>query len=239
VTAFNDNLAFIHIPKTAGHACRAYFHEHLTDTHELREFHPDDGFFGHVALRDLEQYSGRAPSSFERIFAVIRDPYEQQLSQWLFWKDEYARGFRHKAREHAAMHPDLSFWLLDPESDYHVWDKRPVMIDGNVIERTVAEDVVPPESGYSMFGGFYRYWLGDETGEIPDNVEVVRFEHLSEEFPMALKPWAGVVRPMEKKNEGPAHRPDPVPYYSELAIELVERKFAHAFDQEWYERWER
>lgn len=242
MTAWNDDIAFIHIPKTAGKACRAYLHDHLKDTHEADENYPQGhqgASFGHIALRDFEQYTGRAPDSFAKIFAVVRDPYDHQVSQYIFWRDEYARGLRHPARHHAAMHPDLSHWLLDPMSDWHVWDERPVRMNGRIVRKTVASGVEPPESGYGAFGGYYLYWLADESGEIPDNVTLIRFERLGEDFPMALKPFTGVARPMEEVNVGPRHNRNPVPYYSQMAVELVERKFAHAFAEGWYERWDK
>lgn len=236
--AFNDELAFVHVPKTGGHACRNYMREHLKGVRELDDAHPTGGSFGHVALRDFETFSGRSPESFERIFAVMRDPYAHQLSQWLFWRDEYARGFRHEAREHAALYPDLTHWLLDPMSDWHVWDARPIQLNGKLVARTVAEPVEAPTSGYEQFGGYYQYWLGID-GEIPANVEIVRFEHLGEEFPMTLKPWAGVVREMRRVNKGPGYEPDVMLYYSDLAAELVERKFAWSFENVYLKRADR
>ena len=230
MTAYNERVAFCHIPKTAGHAVRAYMAEHLPGLKHFSDTHPHGGSYGHVALRDFKRHCGRGPEDFERIYAVVRDPYDHQLSQWIYWQDMFKRGFRGDQFEHAALHSDLTHWLMDPISDWHVHDRREV---GDVYRTTATTD-----QGYREFGGYYPYWLAVD-GVIPDNVQVVSFEHLDTELPMALKEFTGIVREMTHENVGPKRRTkDPYEYYSALAVEIVEAKFAWAFEN-LYQKWEK
>ncbi len=220
MTAFNSDVAFVHIPKCAGHSCREYMAEHLEGVQDLADMMPAAP---HIALRDFEPWIGRKPESFHRIFAVVRNPYEHQLSQWVYWKDMYAKGFRGEQFDFAAMYPDLTHWLLDPNSDWHVYDAR----HRNGMSRTIA----PVGEGFNAFGGYYPYWLAVD-GKVPDNVRLVRFERLETDFPKAL----GTVGEMPRSNAGPGFKLDVPPYYSDLAREIVERKFEWAF-QYLYEKW--
>ena len=226
MTAFNEQVAFVHIPKTGGNSCRRYMREHLHGVMMLEEMYAPAP---HLALRDFEQWLGRPPSSFEVIFAVVRDPYDHQLSQWLFWKDMYSRGFRMPQHQHAALHADLTHWLCDEQSDWHIHEARP---SGGKI-RTIAAS----GKGYLEFGGYYPYWLAVD-GEIPDNVRLVRFETLSDDFPAALEEYAGGVFEMPHDNAGPSFKPVAAEYYSPLAIDIVERKFPWAF-RFLYDKWKR
>ena len=92
--AYNDDVLFLHIPKCGGWAVKTYLREHLPGV-----LMPDDPAaklpIGHVRLQDIERFTGRAPDSWKRIVAVVRNPYEQQLSQFTFWATRYAKGGRH------------------------------------------------------------------------------------------------------------------------------------------------
>lgn len=228
---YTDRVAFVHVPKAGGHACREYLRARLDGVQYLDDAHTGSGSLGHVALRDFEQYTGRDPRTFEAVFAVRRNPYDHQVSQWLFWKDEYARGFQHEARRHAALYPDLQHWLLDPLSDWHVHDPRPAQLhDGRVVQKTTAGG-----DGYVEFGGFYRYWLGlGPSNRIPPNVRWARFEDLSDSFTRVVEPWCGPAGQLARRNQGPKYKVDPMRYYSPLAVRIVDSKFRHAF-AEWYQ----
>lgn len=221
MTAFNDTIAFCHVPKTAGHSCREYMAEHLTGVRDLEDMYASPP---HLAIRDFDAWIGRPASSFETIVAVIRNPFEHQVSQWLFWKDRYARGYRMEACGHAMLHPDLTHWLCDEMADWHVYDQRPT--DGRV------RSVAPDYGGYEHFGGYYPYWLFVD-GSLPDNVKLVRFERLAEDFPKALGLEGS---PMPHSNAGPEAM-DARPYYSPKAVAIVERKFAWIFEHGLYPRW--
>jgi len=236
MTVFSDRFAFVHIPKCGGHSCREYMQAHVPGMLDIEEL---NGPSPHLALRDFERWIGRRPDTFEAIFAVIRDPYAHQLSQWLFWRDMYAKGYEMAQHRPAAIQPDLLRWLLDPMSDWHVYDPR-ALPDGR--RRTTASVKgiagLDKGAGYMEFGGYYHYWLAID-GEIPDNVALVRQETLDRDFPYALKDIAGGIHPMPRSNTGPMHKPDVESYYSVMAMDIVEAKFAWAFDAGLYQRWKR
>lgn len=92
--AYNDDVLFVHIPKCGGWAVKKYMQEHLPGV-----LMPDDPAaklpIGHVRLQDIERFTGRPPDSWKRIIAVVRNPYEQQLSQFTFWATRRAKGGMH------------------------------------------------------------------------------------------------------------------------------------------------
>ncbi len=144
---YNDDLLFIHIPKCGGWSVKTYLKAHLSGV-----LLPDDegsGLpIGHVPLRDIERFTGRSPNSFAKILAVIRNPYEQQLSQACYWATRYmmANG-NHPHDIHTGLylnrvqvmadwavaqvydqpfvwlpqHIDLDGFVADPRCDFHVW----------------------------------------------------------------------------------------------------------------------
>lgn len=229
MTAFSDRVAVAHLPKTGGHSLRTYLAEHVPGTRDLTSMYMHAP---HLALRDWEAWIGRHPDSFERIFAVIRDPYDHQLSQWKFWRDMYARGFRGEQFMHAALYSELTHWLLDPMSDWHVYDPRRLNGTRN-LQRTVA----PPDAGYEHFGGYYAYWL-QVDGKVPDNVTLLRFETMGRDFPRALSEYLGKPLPdtMPHENKGPGA--DEVrPYYSPEAVQIVNSKFRWAFRKGLFMQW--
>jgi len=145
----------------------------------------------------------------------------------------YARGFIGDQFAHAALHPELCYWLADPLSDWHVFDRRPV--DGQQM-RTVADSL----GGYREFGGYYRYWL-ELDGRIPDNVRLVRFERLDTDFPIALEEVLGYRGDMTRENVGPkSGERDVFSYYQRTSLvdplDVVESKFAWCFEQGLYKR---
>ena len=225
MAVFSSDLLFLHIPKTGGWSAKHYLRDNVPGMTFPKD-HDDPFPIGHIPLRDVQTFSGRAPDSFERIVVVIRNPYDQQLSQWMFWRDRFARGGRHVHDIHAALYPDLTHWLLDPMCDFHVW-----------YEETVgqARKTVATERGYNDFGGYYRYWL-EVDGEIPPNVVVVRMEEIETAFPAAVADYARPdPAPFPHMNAQPK-RAETQAYYTPLARRLVEEKFTWAFAG-YYERW--
>lgn len=228
MAVFNDDICFIHIPKTGGWSAKKYLKAAVPGI-LLPEEHDYPFPVGHIPLRDVEKFSGRSPDSFERIVAVVRNPYEQQLSQWLFWKDRFAQGGRHFHDYAAAAWPDITPWLMDTTAcDFHVWYEE--AIEG-------ATKTVATREGYEEFGGYYAYWLA-VNNVIPDNVVLVKFEELSDAFPKAVAEWADPDVSFPHLNPGPK-RGDTREYYTtRLAAQLVTRKFAWTFDVGLYEEME-
>jgi len=242
--AYNDDVLFCHIPKTAGISCKEYMEANLPGVLWPK---PDDEKsikasklpIGHIPLRDIPALTGRALSSWERIIAVIRNPYDQQVSQWMFWRDRYARGHDHEHDREAASHPRIHTWLDrsgTPGVDFHIWYAHRY----HQKEKWIVQ---PRGDGkYSFWGGYYRFWLCDENDRIPENLTILRAENLDESFPEALAPWiAGTPPPMPHSNTTPHGR------YSEYyggsnaarikkSLSIVEEKFAWTFAEGMYPR---
>lgn len=226
MAVMNDEVLFIHIPKTGGWSCKNWLKANVPGI-KMPDEHENPFPIGHIPLRDIERFSGRKPGDFEKIVAVVRDPYAQQLSQWQFWRDRYARGGRHPHDLIAAMYPSLMHWLLDPNSDFHVWYEETI---GDRTKTTAKK------LGYQDFGGFYPYWLANEDNTFPDNLELVRFEQL-EAFPGMFADYVeGEPGEMKHLNPGPKTG-DTKEYYNAVAVQIVERKFRWAFESGLYTSW--
>ena len=229
MAVFSDDVLFIHIPKTGGWSAKNYLKQAVPGV-LLPEEHDYPFPIGHIPLRDVERFSGRSPNSFQRIVAIVRNPYEQQLSQWLFWRDRFARGGRHPHDYGAAIWPDITPWLMDTVAcDFHVWYEEAV---------PGATKTTATRNGYRDFGGYYRYWLELPDGTMPDHLAIVRFEEMTEAFPAAVREFADPEVEFPHLNAGPK-RAGTRDYFTPLAMQLVERKFAWAFGEGWYEKWER
>ena len=198
--AYNDEVLFIHIPKTAGTSVKHYMYEHLPDVkwphHSSQEMREESKLpIGHIPLRDIPMFLGRPVDSWEKIIAVIRNPYEHQVSQWWFWKGRYAQGDQHPHSVTAAQYPRIHGWLKDPMSDFHVWYQHRFHPE---------EPMVPKENGigYEGYGGYYPYWL-EVDGEVPPNVQILRAEELDHQFPLALAEYIdGPLPEMPHINQG-------------------------------------
>lgn len=255
---YNDNLLFIHIPKCAGWSVKTYLKEHVPGM-----LMPDDEEsklpIGHVRLADIEHYTGRSPKSFKRIFAVIRNPYEQQVSQMCFWATRYIQGQRHvhdvATARHLRLplisqdivgcaldmgirftwqpeHLDVESFVRDPECDFHVWYQQHQAIG--------PEPAAENENAYSAFGGFYHYWLAID-GEIPRNLALIRQENLDKMLPKFVfdhiaKPYDPRELPPISNLNSSSHRPEIRYYYSPAAIAAVNDKFPWAF-KHYYKPW--
>lgn len=233
---YNQDVLFIHIPKCAGWSVKKYLQKVLPDV-----LMPDDPRaklpIGHVRLQDLFRFTGRDPKSFKLILAVVRDPYEQQLSQWQFWRDRYAQGQRHLHDVVAASCPDLTTFLEDPRCDFHVWYEQHYAYQPGVQLAVREYPAVPAgRNRYQDFSGIFRYWITVDD-EIPENVHVLRAETLDEELPEILCDFDPAIRSVDvpRLNTSP-HGTDVRAYYTPRAAQLVEEKAPWAFAH-YYEKW--
>jgi hypothetical protein len=229
MTAFNDDICFIHIPKTAGKSVRTYMAQHLPDI--ITPEHPSWRFpVGHLRVRDIQRVMGRSPESFTLIFAVIRHPCAQQVSQAVYWADRCFWGGTHihdvRTWDHVSeaatrldiarhafgdghftwgpRHINLASWVADPECDFHVWYERTVGTNEEKQQRKPNVRKRAGHDGHSMYeehGGLYRYWLEASDGQIPENVQVVLLEEIGDGLPALLQPFADHPLPTEIPRE--------------------------------------
>jgi hypothetical protein len=170
-------------------------------------------------LQDIERFTGRSPDSFKLILAVLRNPYEQQISQACFWAGRFLRGDRHvhdigtwrhvdeervftkyhrcaKSEEAFAFEPDdinLTGFASDPRCDFHVWYEQHFgWQPGQSKQEQQARMMSKPAAD-----GRNRYedWGGfyrywlTVDGEVPKQVCLVKLETL-DTIRQWLKPFA-------------------------------------------------
>lgn len=242
--AYNDDVLFIHIPKAAGWSVKQYMLKVLPDV--LMPDNPDSKLpIGHVRLQDIERFTGRKPESFKLILAVVRDPYEQQLSQWQFWRDRYAKGGTHVHDILAASYPTLTQFLEDPRCDFHVWYEQHHGFQTGMTpaEQEAARKFQQAPDGqnrYEDFGGIFRYWLTVDN-QIPENVTILRAEKIGERLPKEMLPFRACsvmgcpTTSVPHLNTSP-HDTNTKAYYTPRAAQLVEQKAAWCFEH-YYEKW--
>lgn len=239
--AYNDDVLFIHIPKTGGTSVKRYMKECLPNV-----LCPDPADevataasklpIGHVRLADIERFTGRSPDSWKLILAVLRDPYEQQLSQWSFWRDRFAKGGRHVHDVVAAAHLDLTAWLEDPRCDFHVWYLQHIGHPLVKAQQTTPKEPSPDgENRYEDFGGCYRFWL-EVDGEFPINLKTVDISTMGEVVPKMLEPYKELHHCFFPTTNPSPHGKDVKAYYTPRAARMVEEKFAWAFANK-YPKW--
>lgn len=222
--AYNDDVLFIHVPKCAGWTVKRWL-EQVLPGFVLPQKGPGELPQGHTALRDMEQWTGRPPSSYRRIVAVVRNPYEREASEWLYRRDRFARGARHWFDCLAEAHGTLTSFLCDPYSEYHrLNEEQP--------GQTRRMKPLAKET-YATYGGFWPYWLGID-GEIPSNVYIIRMENLEAELTEAVRPFAKEPLPDIPKLNATPHG-DLMRYHSWLSIDATEHRYQWAFDN-YYKR---
>jgi len=222
VSAYNDDVLFIHIPKAGGTSVKRYMLDHLPGVKcfdpKRKESAEETGFpVGHIRLADVQGFTGRPVDSWRLIVAVVRNPYEQQLSQWEFWRGRYARGSRHPFEVTAATYADLTLWLRDPGSDFTQWYLRQPWSDG--VDNST--------------DGF-RFWL-DVDGQIPPNVQISTKETMGDDIPRLMMPSNSSPPVVPQLNLGYPRR-DAIAYYTPEGARIVEDRYKWAFSS-MYSKW--
>lgn len=239
---YNADVLFIHIPKTGGTAVKKSMWDSLDGMKGQRPAIPGSGEaqrepdadnpfpIGHMRLSDCERLLGRDASSFRHVVAVIRNPYVQQVSQWLFWLGRYQRGGRHPHDVAAAAYATIHGWLKDPRCDFHRWyiqNIHPSELRAN------------PSNDYEGFDGTYVWWLTGRNGRVPTNLVLLRQEQLAHDWHRFTRQNLGRGLALPKANVG-GWNPDLVmdylvhhdsPQDSLRALDLIEHKFRWAFGQ--------
>jgi len=202
---------------------------------------------GHIPLRHIVKPPARwrmelgavprPAESFDKILAIVRNPYEQQVSQYLFWlkrgEVNRAQGVQMHPHDEGAfrcydqmmgnVHAGFRLWLRIPRfCDFFLWYEA---------HHAPTEDWTPGGQvggGYEGFGGYYRYWVsvGDR---VPPNVEILRMEELATEWPRVMAEFIPDPPPLPVVN---VHNPgvDWRSFYDEDAARRVESKFRWAFE---------
>lgn len=261
MAVFNDSLLFIHIPKTAGTAVKFWLLKHLPDAKgqhpEAPETSRDFGYpIGHIPLRQIVDPPAawvsrwgavpRPAESFTKILAIVRDPYEQQASQYWFWLQRGrewlgAHGLDEShAREMAVrgkMHPH-DYGAVRAAADeggdavrgFRLWLTRPRLCDFHIWYEAHYD---PNRGRWREDTGIefdhYRTWLL-VGGEIPPNVVIVKMEELATAWQPLLAEFVPNPPPLPVVNSHAAGRPPVDELYTPEAARLVEQKFPWTFE---------
>lgn len=249
-------ILFIHIPKTGGTAVKTALWENVpgmkgqgpAGRREGRRAPTAENPFpiGHIPLRDVERLLDRPASSWEVVVAVVRNPYAQQVSQYLFWHDRYQAGGRHPHDVAAAAYPTIHGWLEDPRCDFHRWYAE------NHAPSTMKEN---PANDYRGFPGYYLWWVTGRDGKVPGNLILLGQEDLEAQFSRFSRDHLGREIKLPRVNVGGYKRDRFMDYLIHLddargttrALDLIESKFRWAFSNLYprfdrgplYQRWAR
>lgn len=236
---YTDDFLFIHIPKTGGTAVKKALWDQVpgmqgqrpAGSAQERDRQPskENPFpIGHIPLRDCERLLGRPAESFKAVVAVIRNPYAQQVSQWLFWLDRYMKGGRHEHDLAAAGYSTIHGWLDDPRCDFHRWYAQ--RIHPSQLAHSPAND-------YAGFPGTYLWWLTTQAGKLPRNLVLLRQEQLAQDLDQLGRTLLNRPLELEAVNVGSYKHQEfmqylvheDMPRQTMRALDLVEAKFRWAF----------
>ena len=190
-TCYNldKRILYIHIPKCAGVSVSGSFN---ADTNAWSDCWLNDaigGFSregfpnGHIPLSYVERLTKVNPWEWDRIIAVIRNPFAQQRSVYQYHQARYARACQadvtsHNLDDKISQRLDFASWCRSMHSN------GPNSICG---------------SNWIDKGGVYRWWLTLEDGSIPPNVRIIHAETLESELHGVLP--EGEFRPVPAVNQ--------------------------------------
>lgn len=170
---------------------------------------------GHQPVRMIEPVTGKPIDWWDRIVAIIRNPFDQQVSQYRFWR---SRGWQNAQNMKGSHQDDITTANLS----FANFVRHPV---------SLAPNTCCGVDGAEQAGGYYRWWMMDHNGEIPPNVHVCHAEALNRDLPAALAPYGETTPPIKvtntvRENVDTARRRDWRTWYTPEAAEAVRRKFA-------------
>lgn len=211
-TCYNPErrIFFVHIPKCAGTSIGGRWNgKEWTDcwlNQAIGGFTRKGLPNGHQPVSRIQELTGRPIPWWDKIIVTIRNPFEQQLSQWSFWRKRAAAHIKRGSKLHNddrfVTSPGMTFerFLEDPRSN------GPNAICG---------------SSWKDVGGVFRWWC-QSGGVIPPNVRVIR----TEDLPVALFNELQLDAPPELPIKNTSEHGDWREVYTPPMIETVRRKFA-------------
>jgi hypothetical protein len=159
------------------------------------------------ALTFIKKYNGMVLGDFEKVITVIRNPYSLEYSYY-----QHLRKPHVKKRRRAEGKPHL----IDlAEGSFRTFAK----LSGYHREDTPQD-------------GFFKI-----EGEIPEQVDLIRFEELSTAFPQTLKKYRkeGVEHPFPHRNKS-STRATAADFRADGVEEAVYKKYQFMFDSGLYQR---
>jgi hypothetical protein len=223
---FNDDVLFLHVPKTGGMSVTHYLLDTLPKplviTHPIhvpglhrRGIAQVDGA-RHESLaeaRDILRAIGRDIPEFPMVLVGMRNPYDQEVSRYA-----YLRQGHH--------------WESGPEQDLALASDFETYAIGNC-QAGGRWNRYELEANRPRPNEIRDYYMLD--GAFPDNLRVIRFEHLAEDLLGALA-TIGIVGapefPWDNRSDHGAY----ATYYTPAAEAAVYDRYRWVFDQGFYSR---
>ena len=207
-----ERIAFVHIPKCAGSSIGGTWRDNTWSNCWLNDviggFTMDKFPIGHIPVAALEQFTGKPIDWWNKIIVTIRNPFEQQLSQWAFWRK---RGAHCKATGRNVHNDDLVAMSTTLEQ----FVKSPFSAGPNAMCGDKWQEV----------GGVFRWWIGDLDGTVAPNVHVIRTEDLHDRIYDVL----GIDDSIPVPHRNTSSHGEWQNEYTPEAIEAVRSKFAWSF----------
>lgn len=147
-------LIYIHMPKTGGSSVETYLNK-------CKLMKKRDGKMGQHAALSVAVENGTNLDDY-KMFTVVRNTYERVLSIYCFFYVRGGSGFVRMGFERHMKDPDKKQFVSFP--DYYT---RLLELYRQGTPVTYAED-------------FFYYCAID--GKVPDNMEVLRFDHIEDDF---------------------------------------------------------
>ena len=223
---FNDDILFLHVPKTGGLSATRYLLDTLPKplviTHpihvpglEERGIAQLDGA-RHESMaeaRETLRALGRDIPEFKMVLVGMRNPYDQEVSRYAYLRQGH----------HWESGPEQDLALA---SDFETFAVGNCQAGGRWNRHDFEADTTCPNE-------IQDYYTLD--GVIPDNLRVIRFEHLAEDLLSALASIGIVGAPELPWDNRSDHRPYAT-YYSPSAEAAVYDRYRWVFDQGFYGR---
>ncbi len=212
---WNDEVLFLHMPKTGGMSLTAYLLENLAGpvrftADVMPRVKPHRAKFiegrRHETMADAESYftyRGRSIEDFEAIFVVIRNPYDLEVSRFHYLQAG------HKGDAGPAQ--DLAL-----AGDYEKYLREAPFFGAN-----------PPRlDRYMRLGSV-----------VPESLRVLRHEHLADDFDEMIGPHLRHDAPKKLPRLNASKRADNYrQYYNAVTEELCYQRHRFFFDKSFYRR---
>jgi hypothetical protein len=206
---FNDTTLFVHNPKTAGTSLISYLKAilsgsvHEAGVRQLGTYHPS------LSMALGYAYAVRGHTSFDRIISVIRNPFDREVSMYVYFRDVLSTspGLSADLPDFAMQRRVLKTKELDFRSYLRwLWD----------VEGTV---------------DIWRSRCFCEAVEISDTscVRLIRFERLDEDLSRALHIKEARI---PRRNESDRKRT--AEYYDQETINIVQNSYEWMFTKGYY-----
>jgi len=166
---FNNQLLFVHNPKTAGTSLLNYLGKilskpvHYAGVKEVGTYHPSLS----QSLNYACAVTGNRSQDFRRIISVIRNPFDRELSMYVYFRDVLCNS--------ASLAHDLN--------DRHI--ERIVRIAGKLSFDDYLARIYSELGTCDIWKSKYYYRTAE--GNAPSNLRILKTENLDEDLAEALR----------------------------------------------------